>query len=445
MRLSELQERCGGTLRGQDVAFASISTDSRTFQEGDAYLALSGDRFDGHDFAEELAGDAKAIIVEKSIATQTPQLIVADSRYALGQVGAYCREHFEGPVVAITGSSGKTTARNMVTAVLATQGDVCATLANYNNEIGVPLTLLTLDASHASAVLELGARHVGDIAYLGQFVKPTVAVLLNAGSAHIGEFGGYDNIVAAKGEIYAALDDGGIAVVNLDDKANEIWRSGLSSKDVLTYSVDDQHADVYASAIALYQDHSTFNVHTAKGLAKVSLTAPGQHNVSNALAAVCVGLALDISIENIALGLSNYKGEAGRLTKRVLSRNVTIIDDSYNANLASMKSAVDVLTLAEKKTIAVLGEMGELGDLAEAMHKELAEYLKASSVDECWLIGSYALAMADVIGTKARCFLAKQEIADALLECNDESTVLLKASRFVALEEIIEMYQRGLS
>lgn len=445
MRLSELQRRCGGELVGEDTAFSTLTTDSRAFKDGNAYLALVGERFDGHSFVDTLAPRAKAIIVERRVDVSAPQLVVEDSKVALGHIGAFCRDNFNAPVIAITGSSGKTTARNMTTAVLQMQGQVCATLANYNNEIGVPLTLLTLNDKHTAAVIELGARHVGDISYLGQFVRPTVSVLLNAGSAHIGEFGGYNNIVAAKGEIYSALDEGGVAIVNLDDKASAVWLSQLSDKNVLTYSLDLGHADVRATDITLGPDYSDFRLHASSGIAKVRLSALGMHNVSNALAAAATGLALGLSVEEIAVGLSKYQGEAGRLTKLALSDKLTVIDDSYNANLASMKAAVDVLCLERGYTVAIIGEMGELGAHAEQMHEELAAYISESAVDECWLIGTYAQAMQETIGTKARCFETKQYIASGLLACDKTCTVLLKASRFVALEEVIGMYQRGRS
>jgi len=447
MRLSELQKRCGGDLIGDDVVFDAVSTDTRTLCANDVYVALSGEQFDGHDYLKQVENKAKAFVVErpyKSKAGQCSQLVVTDSRYALGEIGSFCRDQFESPVIAITGSSGKTSARNMLTAIMRTQGEVCTTVANQNNEIGVPLTLLELKKEQVAAVLELGARHIGDIAYLSKFVKPDVAILLNAGSAHIGEFGGYNAIVKGKGEIYEALGSEGVAVVNIDDPAADIWLESLADKRVITYSVANSSADVYALEMQCRATESRFTLVTHEGRVDVILNAAGEHNVSNALAASSAATVLGVELEDIAQGLSNYVGESGRLSRVELSANLDVIDDSYNANPASMKSALDVLSLDSRYRIAVLGEMGELGDVARREHEELAEYASNKNIEEVWLYGKYAENMAQIIGAKAKVFVSKESIAASLRSIDKlPATVLLKASRFVALEEVLELYQRG--
>lgn len=444
MPLSELQARCGGELLGEDVRFNTVSTDSRSVPEGALYLALMGERFDGHDFVPDVEAKASAFVLERPCDVNKPSLIVEDSRFALGEIGGYCREHFARPVIAITGSSGKTSARNMLTAILETQGEVCTTVANQNNEIGVPLTLMTMSSEHVAAVIELGARRRGDIAYLGQFVKPDVSILLNAGSAHIGEFGGYENIVLGKGEIYEVLGDKGVAVVNMDDPASNQWIKSLSGKQVITFSLKSADADVVAKDIQLGPEVTTFSIDYQGKSVSVSTNAEGEHNVSNALAASCAALALNIDLESIAKGLSLYRGEKGRLSRESLTDEISIINDAYNANPASMKAGLDVLALVKQYRVAVLGEMGELGEHSERMHLELADYASASQIEEIWLLGQYAEKMASRIGNKAKVFNSKQEIATALTRLTSvPATVLLKASRSVALEEVVTLFKRG--
>lgn len=444
MPLSELQKRCGGTLIGDDVSFSSVSTDSRNILTGDLYLALKGEQFDGHQFAEQVEAQAAAFVLERDCDVSKPRLIVKDSRYALGEIGAHCRDHFDRPVIAITGSSGKTTTRNMLTAILNTQGEVCTTIANQNNEIGVPLTLMTLSSEHIAAVVELGARRRGDISYLGQFVQPDVSILLNAGTAHIGEFGGYENIVLGKGEIYDVLGEQGIAIVNLDDPASNQWMNSLAEKRVLTYSLNDEGADVFADSIILGPETTQFRVCYQQKSVEVMTGATGMHNVSNALAACAAAFSLDIDLDAVAAGLAQYRAESGRLSRESLAQGITLINDAYNANPASMKAGLDVLAVDDNYRIAVLGEMGELGELAEQMHLELADYAAKSQIEEVWLIGRYAQQMAGRIGSKAAVFNTKQEIANALAEVKENPvTILLKASRFVALEEVVSLFHRG--
>ena len=444
MPLSELKKRCGGELRGQDVRFKSVSTDSRSIGEGDVYLALKGENFDGHEFVRQAEEKASAIVAERDCGVSKTCLIVQDSRYALGQIGAYCRDNFAQPVVAITGSSGKTTTRNMLTAIMATQGSVCTTLANQNNEVGVPLTLMSLSSEHVAAVVELGARRRGDISYLGQFVKPDVSILLNAGTAHIGEFGGYENIVLGKGEIYEVLGEDGIGIVNLDDAASAQWLERLKGKRVMTYSLQNEGADVYARHVELGSNSTAFKLFHGEQSVLVKSSATGMHNVSNALAASCAALALNLDLNTIAQGLSLYRAEGGRLCREALAQGLTLINDAYNANPASMMAGLDVLAVDDCYRIAVLGEMGELGELAHSMHIDVADYAANSAIEEIWLIGQYAEDMAKRIGSKARVFGSKQEIANALLNLQvAPATILLKASRFVALEDVVTMYKRG--
>ena len=444
MRLSQLRDRCDGELFGADLVFDSVSTDTRNLSQGDVYVALTGEHFDGHSFVSNAATRAKAIVVERKSDESVPQVVVEDSRSALGQIAGFCRDSYEGPVVAITGSSGKTTARNMLAAIMSTQGDVCTNLANQNNEVGVPFTLLGLNKKHVAAVVELGARHLGDISYLGSFVKPSISILLNAGSAHIGEFGGYENIVAGKGEIYSALKDGGVAIVNLDDPASETWLKSLGSKLVVTYSIERSDADVRAENIDLDVDKCSFDFVVKGDRTSVSLCTSGAHNVSNALAAVSAANVLSVPMDAIAKGLSLYAAEPGRLTRKSIKDGLELIDDSYNANPASMKAALDVLSLESTYRVAILGEMGELGEDALALHLQVAQHAAKSSIEAFWFIGPFSEQMKQVVGERARVFTTKHDIAEAITEISIlPATLLIKASRFVALEDVVEMNVRG--
>lgn len=445
MTLKQLQDRCGGELVGEDLAFSSVCIDTRKVATNDLFVALEGENFDAHDFIEQIEALGAAFVLNRNVeGLSKAHLLVDDTRAALGHIAGFCRDQFEHPVIAITGSSGKTTARNMLSAILSLRGEVCTTLANQNNEIGVPLTLLSLEKKQVAAVVELGARHCGDISYLGQFVNPDIAILLNAGSAHIGEFGGYDNLVKAKGEIYKTLKQGGLAIVNLDDGAHDSWLNEITGKRVLTYSANDSVADVYCSEVNNQSAGARFNLHYQDRTQTVSLPVPGVHNISNALAAASAAISLGYSLGEVAEGLLAYQAETGRLTRKALSESLMLIDDSYNANPASMVAAIDVLALESGLTIAVLGEMGELGADEERLHREVAKHAASSDIDEFWLIGRFAQAMSDVIGERARVFCTKEEIALAMSQIeNEPTTVLLKASRFVALEGVIELYMRG--
>jgi UDP-N-acetylmuramoyl-tripeptide--D-alanyl-D-alanine ligase len=447
MRLSALGRLVGGRLIGDDVEFSSISIDSREVKSGDLYLAISGASFDGNDYAQQaVENGASAAVISKEQHLSVPMLTVSDTQRALAEVAGHCRNHFQGEVLAITGSSGKTTTRKMLAAIMSTQGQVCSTKGNQNNEIGVPLTLLNLTNKHKSAVIEVGARKIGDISYLGKYIRPSVAILLNAGEAHIGEFGGYDNIVKAKGEIYQTLIDGGIGIVNADDPAAPIWLESLAGNRVFRYGMKpDSSLDVTAFEVEQSGTGLDFTLSIKGETRSVKLAAPGLHNLSNALAAASAAHAVGVGIEDVSRGLTLFEPESGRQSLVSLTPNLTVLDDSYNANPSSMKAALNVLALQDGMRVAVLGEMGELGDLALAMHLEIADYAAASEIENIWLIGAYADAMAEHIGSKAKVFTSKSAIAESLAQMPEQPVcVLLKASRFVALEEVIDILKRGL-
>lgn len=439
--LSELKKATAGCLVGDDLPISNLSIDSRSLSEGDLFVAIKGERFDGHDYVNSAfdGGCSAALVSEKPEAKAKGALIqVNDTRVALGQIAALNRENFQGKVVGITGSSGKTTVKNMLASILAQKGKTLATKGNYNNEIGVPLTLLQLESSHKFAVVEMGARRVGDIAYLGEFVQPDVAVLLNVGNAHIDVFGSYENIVRAKSEIFKTLNQGGVAVFNADDPAAELWQDMTNKQNAIRFSAKGNAAEVRAEVIEYRQDYSRFDLCIADERIDIALPMPGHHNVLNALAAASAAFALGLSLEQIQEGLESAANDNGRLHAMDLTNGSRLIDDSYNANPASTKAALDVLSLYDNTKIAVLGEMAELGDFSCKLHVQVAEYGANKEIESFMLIGPHANEMARAIGERASVFTSKAELLEELLnKCKGNETILIKGSRVAAMDELV--------
>jgi UDP-N-acetylmuramoyl-tripeptide--D-alanyl-D-alanine ligase len=346
LALSEVLQPLNGRLQGGDCHFDGVSIDSRAITAGQLFVALSGPRFDGHDYLAQVAAQgAVAALVQRAIHDcDLPQVIVADTRVALGQLAALNRAAFEHPVVAITGSSGKTTVKEMLAGILRTRGPVLATRGNLNNDLGAPLTLLELAAEHTSAVIELGASRLGEIAYTVGLTQPHVAILNNAGTAHVGEFGGPDKIVEAKGEIIDGLGADGVAVLNLDDTAFPVWQARAGERRVASFALSNPRADFHASEISRdARGCPTFQLHCAAGSVQVQLNLLGIHNVRNALAAAAAASALDVSLHSIASGLASVQPVKGRTVAQLCRSGLRVIDDTYNANPSSICAAVDIL------------------------------------------------------------------------------------------------------
>jgi len=455
--LSQLAILENGILNGNDTFFNSVSIDTRTIGKGDLFIAIRGDSFDGHNYIKkaESAGCC-GVVVEESLSCSTPSLKLNNTTQALGSVAGINRTAFKGTVFGLTGSSGKTTTKNMLATILNLKAPTCATEGNFNNEIGVPLTLLRITAEHNFAVIEMGARAQGDIFYLGKFVKPDVAILLNAGVAHIDVFGSYENVVNAKGEIFSALGDQGVAILNADDPAAELWAKQLQSKTVYSFALSESAFSkegsntlckvknrLWAESIVYRADSSTYTLHFNEQAQKVKLAAPGEHNVSNSLAAAAAAIAVGVSLELIAQGLSSLESTTGRLETTKLGEDLLLIDDSYNANPASMVAAINVLALHEGYTAAVLGEMAELGDLSKKLHCELAEYVSSTKIDKFYFVGAYAETMKAIVGDRAQSFTSNVLLVDQLgKELMSGETILVKGSRSAAMDEVIELMKR---
>jgi len=440
LTLSELTNVLDARLISTDASFDGVSIDSRAITAGQLFIALTGPRFDGHDYLNDVAGKgAVAALVEREVPDSTlPQLLVKDTRQALGQLGALNRAAFTQPVAAITGSSGKTTVKEMLASILRTRGPVLATRGNLNNDLGAPLTLLELAPEHTAAVIELGASRLGEIAYTVGLTKPHVAILNNAGTAHVGEFGGPEKIVEAKGEIIDGLAADGVAVLNLDDKAFGIWKLRAGARKVLTFSLNNPQADFHASDLSTdARGCPAFNLHTPEGVEHVQLNLLGTHNVANAMAAAAAAHALGVSLFGIATGLGAVQPVKGRTVAQLAKNGMRVIDDTYNANPTSMCAAVDILAGFSGRTVLVLGDIGELGDWAEQGHRDVGEYARGK-VSALYAVGPNMVHAVNAFGKEAHHFGTQAELIQALdAEQDTNTTILIKGSRSAAMENIV--------
>lgn len=440
-KLSTVQSLLDGQLLGADAEFSGVAIDSRKIQLGELFVALTGPRFDGHDYLADVAEKgAVAALVEQAVAgVALPQLQVADCRYALGQLGALNRKVFSGQVAAVTGSSGKTSVKEMLAAILRqVHGDqVLATRGNLNNDLGVPLTLLELTENHRAAVIELGANHVGEIAYTVSLARPQVAIINNAGSAHVGEFGGPEKIVEAKGEILDGLSADGVAILNLDDRAFTTWQKRAGQRTVLSFSLKNAQADFHAVSIERDQRGCVkFHLNGKAGEASIQLNLLGEHNVANALAAIAAAHALNAPLSAMVAGLEQLQPVKGRAVAQLTQQGVRVIDDSYNANPVSMQAATDILSGFSGRTVLVLGDMGELGEWAQQSHRELGLYAQ-NKVAALYGIGPLMRLAVDAFGENGRHFADQASLIAALQEEQAGTTILIKGSRSAAMDNIV--------
>ncbi len=441
LTLTQAAQSFGGTLLYPDCRFNAVSIDTRTLSRGDLFIALRGARFDGHDFLPQAALNACGIVLQqpdKSIAL--PQWVVPDTLAALGQLASLSREQFSGPVIAITGSSGKTTVKEMVAAILSDCGPTLATRGNLNNHIGVPLTLLRLAAQHRYAVIEMGASAPGEIKYACDIARPTVALINNVMPAHVEGFGSLAGVARAKGEIYRGLGAEGTAVLNLDEPWLSEWRATLPCVNTLTFSVTDQQADLRVGDISFDNDGcAAFTLLTAFGDVPVKLGVSGRHNLANALAASACALAAGASLANISAGLEKVTPVQGRMEFRSGSNGARVIDDSYNANPGSVCAAIDTLAGFAGERVLVLGDMAELGEGAAQMHRDVGSYAQQKGIDRLLAVGPCGLHTVSGFGVGGTHFSDKAALIKALLlDLGADATVLVKGSRSAAMEEVVQ-------
>lgn len=447
MMLSDCAEAVQGKLIGEDVAITSVSIDTRAIKPGQLYIAIKGHNFDGNAFVDqaEEAG-ASAAIVHKGVKSTLPHIAVDDTRLTLAELAGAWRRSLAVrgnetlSVVGITGSNGKTTVKEMVAAILAVNDPVLFTQGNLNNDIGVPLTLLRLNEQHRYAVIEMGANHAGEIAYTSTYARANVVVITNAGAAHIEGFGSLDGVAKAKGEIIETLQKDGIAVINHDDGYFDYWRSVAGNRRVLSFGLDSG-ADVTAKAIKTEIRNNAFvtpfELVTALGTVDISLKLAGQHNVVNALAATAASLALGMDLRQIKQGLESVKPVTGRLQPLVSRLGNIVIDDTYNANSASLKAGLDVLTSFTGKPWLVLGAFGELGPTSPKMHEEMGALIKASGVVRLLAVGEDSKNTVQAFGIGATFFEKQQDLIDVLKEeLKGDETILIKGSRAQHMENV---------
>lgn len=440
--LSDCAKAVQGTLIGEDRAIESVSLDTRAIKPGQLYIAVKGHNFDGNEFVDqaEEAG-AAAAIVHEGVESALPRIVVNDTRLALAELAGAWRRSLAGLAVAgITGSNGKTTVKEMTAAILAVNDPVLFTQGNLNNDIGVPLTLLRLDERHRYAVVEMGANHAGEIAYTSRYAQADVVIITNAGAAHIAGFGSLDGVARAKGEIIETLKKDGVAVINHDDDYFDYWRSIAGNRRILSFGLNED-ADVTAKAITTeIRDHAfvtSFELVTALGAIDIRLKLAGWHNVVNALAATAASLALGIGLEQIKQGLDSVKPVTGRLQPLVGRLGNIVIDDTYNANSASLKAGLDVLANVAGKPWLVLGAFGELGPDSPKMHENMAALIKAGGVVRLFAVGADSRNTVQAFGEGATFFEQQQDLIDVLKqELKGDETILIKGSRAQRMENV---------
>ena len=437
-----------------------IGTDSRSLNVGDVFLALKGPRFDGHKFIEQvIALGCSAVIVDHPLEENSshviPQIVVADTRIALGKVAAYVKNKVSPKTVGITGSSGKTTVKEMVAAILSRLGNVLATQGNFNNDIGVPLTLLRLEAHHDFAVIEMGANHMGEIAYTTNLVKPDIAIINNIAAAHLEGFGDLCGVARAKGEIFEGLSEQGVALYNYDCKYASKWQWRLTDKKVHRFSCNkpladivsassSQSIDTYSSDVILDENGcASFKLMTSIGSTYVELTIPGKHNVCNAVAAAAIAIELGASLEDIQLGLAEMSPVKGRLNLYQLTDNIKLIDDTYNANVESIKAAIDLLASYPGKQILILGDMAELGSVARTYHQEVGEYASQQKVDCLLTLGVLSQSSSEAFnGNTSMHFSDRELLLSALKNIlkpeQQQISIVVKGSRSAHMEYVVE-------
>jgi UDP-N-acetylmuramoyl-tripeptide--D-alanyl-D-alanine ligase len=445
-RTSLSNEQCNADLgnvelRNGDAEFSQVNTDTRTLTSAELFVALRGENFDAHNFlAQAAAKKVCGLVVEKFDASiALPQLIVNDTLLALGQIAAMNRNAFNKPVLAITGSSGKTTVKGMLADILRECGNVHATKGNLNNHIGVPLTLLQLNAEHDFAVIEMGASAIGEIAYLCSIAKPQVTMVNNVMPAHIAGFGSIEGVAQAKGEIYQNLTDANTAVINIDDNFSPQWLAKVNA-NVIRVSLTNVGADCYASKIEFAANSVTFDLVIHSEKISVTINALGEHSVRNALMSAAMAYAVGASLNNIQQGLAKFAPVGGRMSRQLGINRALIIDDSYNANPGSVRAAIDVLSVRQEQRILVLGDLAELGENAEELHAQLGVYARQKNIDHFYTLGVFTKHASAAFGqqTGQHHFTERDALITALKNiATPSTTILIKGSRSAKMDLVV--------
>ena len=442
MKTSEIVSVLNGELIGEDVDFVGTSIDTRQIKTGDLFIAIQGEQFDGHDFIN-LAKEngAVAAIVNKAVAADLPLVKVKDTRIALGQLAALHRAKFNLPVIGLTGSCGKTTTKEMLRAILSECGLVAASVSSFNNDIGVPLTLLDINKQHQFAVVEMGANHPGEIAYLTQLVKPTLAFILNVAPAHLEGFGSVEGVMRAKSEIFDGLPSGGIAMVNADDYFASQWYELLQKRSdikMITFGTK-QAADYFATHLqADAEDRYRFTLITPVGEITIQLPLFGEHYALNAVAAAAAAHSVGADLTAIKNGLENMQPAKGRLVKKAGLAGASILDDTYNAIPHAVAASLQVLAKYPGERVFAFGGMREIGETAADQHVKIGELAKSLGIHRVYAYGQFSDLTIKAFGDGGYYFAEQAELADALRQTLHENmTVLVKGSRGSKMENVV--------
>jgi len=418
--------------------FKGVSIDTRTLQPGNLFVAIKGERVDGHLYiADAETKGASGLVVERKVDSPLPQIIVPNSIAALGQIATFWRNQFSLPFIGLTGSNGKTTLKNMVASILSAECDisdfVLSTQGNLNNDIGVPLTLFRLNKRHRYAVIEMGMNHFGEIEYLSKMVRPNIAIITNAAGAHTEFVGNVEGVARAKSEIFTGLTPDGIAILNADDAHFEYWHKLIGDHKYITFGLGDT-AHVNSRIV----NQSEFVLQTPMGEIFISLSLLGKHNIVNALAASAAALALGVDLDVIKTGLENVSAVPGRMHQYHLANNINIIDDAYNANPFSLQAAVDTLSVLPGRKILVLGDMKELGPKENELHAECGLKIKKAGIDHLLTFGKLSEATSAAFGANSQHFTQIDPLVTTLKSLlQNNTTVLVKGSRSMKMENII--------
>lgn len=441
--LSQVADATQGRLIGNDVEVTGVSTDTRTVADGQLFIALSGERFDAHDFLDQaITAGATALLVsdESKLPAGCSAVVVGDdTRLALGRLAAAWRARFSLPVIAVTGSNGKTTTKEMVAAILkvAFGTAVLSTRGNLNNDIGLPLTLLGLRPTHRAAVIEMGMNHPGEIAYLAQIGSPTVALVTNAQRAHLEGMGDLEEVAREKGSIFGGLLPNGVAIINADDTYADFWRGMAGVHAVRTFGID--HAADVRGAVRQHGLEIAIELSAAEGAAAITLHIPGRHNARNAVAAAAACLAAGVTMADVAAGLEAFSGVKGRLQRRAGNKGAEILDDTYNANPDSVRAGIDVLAATIGRKLMVLGDMGEIGEASGQFHDEVGGYAKSQGIDRLFAFGDAAQQAVRNFGEGAKHYCNIEKLIAAVdKELGPDTTVLVKGSRFMKMERVVD-------
>ncbi|MBS0359352.1 MAG: UDP-N-acetylmuramoyl-tripeptide--D-alanyl-D-alanine ligase [Proteobacteria bacterium] len=439
MLLSQIATVLSADLLGHDTSYQHVSIDSRAVNPGDLFVAIAGENFDGHDYIEQAKErGAVGAVISKPINSSLPLVIVPDTRVALGKIAAYHRQQFHIPLIALTGSFGKTTVKEMIASILRQCGSVLANVGTLNNDIGVPLTLLQLNSEHRYAVIEVGANHPGEIANLIQLVSPQVAMITMVRPMHVEGFGSIEGVAKAKSEIFQGLSEDGIAVLNADDKFFHLCQQAIGNKKLKTFSMQ-KDADVTGQLISIDENGKCFiKIKTSEGEIEVHLSLPGEHQFLNALAAATATKSLAIPLSAIKAGLESVEPIKGRMNVHRLNAHGCVVDDTYNAGPDSVKAAINYLERLPGRRILVLGDMKELGPESKKYHEEIGHYAKEKGIESVLTFGDLTRFTSSAFGHDSKHFTERDELIDYLKPLlNSETTILVKGSKSMKMGLVV--------